>query len=551
MMQCCAMRKGNTRMSPVRTVTKIDANPLLASNKNDFKQLKVAAYCRVSTDSEDQLQSYEAQVDYYTNHICKNPKWHFAGIYADEGISGTAVSNRERFKEMINDCEKGKIDLILTKSVSRFARNTVDSLNYVRKLKAMGVGVFFEEQNIDTLTTDSEMFIGLYSVMAQSESENISANVKWGVRQRMKNGTFGFHFNTYGYRKGEDGEPEVVPEEAEFVKNIFELYLDGYTQRNIAKYLNEHGAKTRRGNLWNDRGVQAVLTNEKYIGDMLMQKTYSVDCISKKTKKNNGELPMYLISNNHTPIISRDTFKLVQAELARRNSKRRKSNKGVTELGKYSSKYALTDILVCGECGSSYRRCLKYENGKKKVYWRCLNRIENGSKFCPKSSGVREEKIHAAICRAISKISPSNEDVFDAMKTTLEFAITQDDISLNRYNIKLNIKQLQEEADDYLKKAALTEGDRTKYFEEVQKIFLRVKELREQLDVLEAKSLSVDTGNSELNRITQILERSDFTIDQYDDLIVRRLIVCIKIMSNKTIRIIFKGGYEVTEALDE
>ena len=242
------------------------------SGKNEYKQINVAAYCRVSTDSDDQLQSYEAQVEYYTDHICKNPKWHFVGIYADEGITGTVVSKRERFKDMIRDCEKGKIDLILTKSVSRFARNTVDSLNYVRKLKAMNIGVYFEEQNIDTLTTDSEMFIGLYSVMAQSESENISANVKWGVRQRMKNGTFGFNFNTYGYRKGENGEPEVVPEEAEYVKKMFDLYLDGYSTRKIADYLNEQGAITRRGNEWNERGVQRALSNEKYIGDMLMQK---------------------------------------------------------------------------------------------------------------------------------------------------------------------------------------------------------------------------------------------------------------------------------------
>lgn len=538
-------------MLPVRTVTKIEANPLLSANKNEYKQINVAAYCRVSTDSDDQLQSYEAQVAYYTDHICKNPQWHFVGVYADEGITGTVVSKRERFKDMIRDCERGKIDLILTKSVSRFARNTVDSLNYVRKLKAMGIGVFFEEQNIDTLTTDSEMFIGLYSVMAQSESENISANVKWGVRQRMKNGTFAFNFNTYGYKKGADGEPEVVPEEAEYIKKIFDLYLDGYSTKKIAEYLNEHGAITRRGNEWNDRGVQRALSNEKYIGDMLMQKTYSVDCISKKTKKNNGELPKYLISNNHTPIISREIFKLAQAETAKRNSKRKKSSHGVTELGKYSSKYALTDILICGECGSSYRRSVKYDNGRKKVYWRCLNRTENGTKFCKKSSGVREEKLHAAICRALSKISPSKEEVFNAMKSSLEYAITQDDATLNKYNLKINIKQLQDEAEKYIMKAATTEGDKTKYFEEVEKIFAKVKVLREQLDVLEASHSPSETNRSKVDRISDALEKIDFTLCEYDDLIVRRTIECIKVMSDKTIVIIFKGGYETTESLED
>ncbi|MGN0463838.1 MAG: recombinase family protein [Acutalibacteraceae bacterium] len=536
-------------MQPVRTVTKIEANPLLTANKNEYKQLNVAAYCRVSTDSDDQLQSYEAQVAYYTDHICKNPKWHFVGIYADEGITGTVVSKRERFKDMIRDCEKGKIDLILTKSVSRFARNTVDSLNYVRKLKAMNIGVFFEEQNIDTLTTDSEMFIGLYSVMAQSESENISANIKWGVRQRMKNGTFSFNYNTYGYRKGDNGEPEIVPEEAYFIKKIFELYLDGYSTRDIANYINSQGARTRRGNEWRPTNVQDALSNEKYVGDMLMQKTFSYDCIAKKKKKNNGELPKYLISNNHKPIIDRETFKMAQSEKAKRNSKRKKSSKGSTVAGRYDSKYALSDVLICGECGSSYVRRLKYYNGKKMVYWRCLNRIENGTKFCSKSSGIREEQLHAAICRAISKISPSKEEVFIDMKATLEYAVTQDENSLNKYNIELNIKQLQDEAEDYMMKAATTEGDKSKYYDEVERIFSKVKALREQLEIIEASSSKEKSNSSEMNRISNIFENTDFTLSEYDDLIVRRLIECIRVMSDKRIVIIFKGGYEITESL--
>lgn len=538
-------------MLPVRTVTKIEANPLLSANKNEYKQINVAAYCRVSTDSDDQLQSYEAQVAYYTDHICKNPKWHFVGVYADEGITGTVVSKRERFKDMIRDCERGKIDLILTKSVSRFARNTVDSLNYVRKLKAMGIGVFFEEQNIDTLTTDSEMFIGLYSVMAQSESENISANVKWGVRQRMKNGTFSFHFNTYGYRKGEDGEPQVVPEEAAYIQKMYELYLDGYSTRNIAKYINEQGGRKRTGKEWEWCAIQDILTNEKYVGDMLMQKTYSTDCISKKRKKNNGELPKYLISNNHTPIVSRETFNLVQAEKARRNSKRKKSSQATTELGRYNSKYALSDVLICGECGSSYVRNTKYYKGEKWVYWRCINRIEHGTKFCSKSSGVREEKLHAAICRAISKISPSKDEVFDSMKNTIKYAVTEDDTALNRYNIELNIKQLQNEAEDYMIKAACSEGDKSMYLDEVEKIFAKVKVLREQLEMLEASSVGSGSGDSEKDRITKIFEKMNLEIVEYDDLLVRRLIECIKIMSDKTVVIIFKGGIEITESLND
>ena len=211
----------------VRTVTKIEANPMFSSKREEFRQLRVAAYCRVSTDDEDQINSYNTQVAFYTEYISSNPKWKFVGIYADEGVTGTMVSKRKGFQDMIKDCEKHKIDLILTKSISRFARNTVESLTYVRKLKAMNIGVMFEEQNINSLTTDSEMFVGLYSVIAQAESENISANVRWGIQQRMKKGLYGFHFKTYGYIKGSDGEPKIVPDEAEVVKKIFKLYLNG------------------------------------------------------------------------------------------------------------------------------------------------------------------------------------------------------------------------------------------------------------------------------------------------------------------------------------
>lgn len=536
-------------MQGIRTVTKIEANPLLTSKRNEYKQLNVAAYCRVSTDSEDQLQSYDAQVKYYTDHICKNPKWHFVGIYADEGITGTLVNKRERFKAMIKDCEKGKIDLILTKSVSRFARNTVDSLNYVRRLKAMGIGVFFEEQNIDTLMTDSEMFIGLYSVMAQAESENISDNVKWGVRKRMSDGTYAFNYRTYGYRKGADGEPEVIPEEAEVIKKIYNLYLDGYSVNKIALHLNENGTKSRSGGEWKKSTVQGVLTNEKYVGDFLMQKSYSVDCISKKKKRNNGELPKYLVSNNHTPIIDRTTFKMAQAEKARRASKQKKSDAAITELGKYSSKYALTELLICGECGSQYRRRLKYYNGKKMVYWRCLNRIENGTKYCKKSFGVPEEKLHKAICRGISRFAPQREEVLNSIRATLEYAVSGEQETLNRYNIELNIKQLQQEADMLMENAMNTEGDQERYFSEIEKLYAKIKALREQLEMIKTSPVEHSDANSEIKRISEILENENFSFTEYDDIIARRIVECIRVMSDKTIAIILKGGFEITEKL--
>lgn len=538
-------------MQPVRTVTKIEANPLLTSKKNEYKQLNVAAYCRVSTDSEDQLQSYDAQVKYYTEHICKNPKWHFVGIYADEGISGTLVNKRERFKDMIKDCEKGKIDLILTKSVSRFARNTVDSLNYVRRLKAMGIGVFFEEQNIDTLTTDSEMFIGLYSVMAQAESENISDNVKWGIRKRMSDGTFSFHFQTYGYRKGDDGQPEIVPEEANVIRKIFSMYLDGATVDTIIDYLQRNDIPNRKGEInWHRETIRLMLGNEKYVGDMLMQKTFRTDCISKKVKVNNGELPKYLISNNHPAIIDRETFKMVQQERSRRAGKRKTSDKTITELGKYSSKYALTELLVCGECGSPYRRRTINSHGEKKIYWRCLNRIEHGSKYCTKSIGIEEKNLQNTICRAISEVMPNREEMLKAIKATLEFAISGEKETLNKYNIELNIKQLQDEADMLMERAMKTEGDQERYFAEIEKLYDKIKALREQLELVQCYAPGTTSENAELKRISEIFENESFDFSEYDDLIIRRIVECIKVMHDRTIVIILKGGFEIREKLN-
>lgn len=277
-----------------KIVTKIEANPLLVSRENEYRQLRVAAYCRVSTDSDEQLDSYEAQLAYYTDAIAKNPKWRFAGIYADEGITGTQANKRPNFQKMIRDCEKGKIDFILTKSVARFARNTVDSLRYVRKLKAMGIGVFFEEQALDSMKSENEMFLGLYSVMAQAESENISANVRWGIQQRMKSGTFAFRYTILGYRRGENGEPEIIPEEAEVVRKIFNMYLEGASLDQIKSYLETNGIKTKKGkSVWSKQIIQDMLCNERFAGDMLLQKTYIENCINKKVKKNRGEMAKY------------------------------------------------------------------------------------------------------------------------------------------------------------------------------------------------------------------------------------------------------------------
>ena len=272
------------------------------------------------------------QIAYYTDLINRKKEWTLAGIFADEGISGTQTKKRTEFNRMIRMCKNKKIDLVITKSISRFARNTVDCLEYVRQLKDLGIGVIFEKESINTLTMTSEFMIALYGSFAQAESESISKNVSWGKEKAYREGRVTFQYkHLLGYKKGEDGNPEIVPDEAETVRLIFKMYLDGYTLLNIAQALTEQHRLTATGkNIWSKGEVQRILKNEKYVGDALLQKTFTVDCITHKVVKNNGERPMYLVTDHHTPIVDRDTFNRVQQELARRSSKRKISDKTKT-----------------------------------------------------------------------------------------------------------------------------------------------------------------------------------------------------------------------------
>lgn len=390
---------------------------------------------------------------------------------------------------MIRDCEKGKIDLILTKSFSRFARNTVDSLNYVRKLKALGIGVFFEEQNLNSLTADSEMFVGLYSVMAQAESENISANVRWGLQQRMRSGTFAFHYNILGYRKGENGEPEIVPEEAEIVLKIYNLYLNGYSIKQIKEYLEKNNIPTKQGKtVWGYTVVANILTNERYCGDMLLQKTFTENCITKKVKKNRGEKTKYLIANNHTPIVSSEMFKKVQREMARRRGKRQTSDKSLTALGKYSGKFALSELLVCGDCGSPYKRITWVKNGVSRKVWRCLSRVDHGKKFCAESPALDEKKLHEAICRGLTKLLENKDEVLDMIISNLASVITGDDDVLDTGAIENQIHYLKEEVNANVQLLITTEGDKQKYVDVISQLNDKIAVLNKQLEAEREKN---------------------------------------------------------------
>ena len=513
--------------------------------------LRVAAYCRVSTDSEDQLESYKAQVAYYTDTISKNPRWKFVNIYADEGITGTLALKRENFMRMIRDCKKGKIDLILTKSVARFARNTVDSLMYVRQLKALGIGVYFEEQHLDSLKTDSEMMIGFHSVMAQAESENISANVRWGIQQRMKSGTFAFRYNLLGYKKGADGTPVIVEEEADTIRRIYQMYLDGNSIDQIKVYLESHGIKTATGNsVWTKSNIYNILANERYSGDMLLQKTYTENCITKKVKKNRGEMAKYLITNNHPAIVDRDTFKRVQMELAKRANKRKTSDNAKTDQGKYSGKYALTDLLVCGECGSPYRRRTWKIGGVSCKVWRCLSRVEHGTKFCKESINIEETKLHKAILRGLNKVMEDKQEAVELIISNLLYGVTGEDEVLDAYAIEKQIEENTRVLNETIAISLRSQGDKGRFEEGIKKLSDKIVALRNQLDLVRIQMNSKESVRLEIEELKRTVLNEEVKFDTFDETKIRRLVEYIKVMGNNTLIITLKGGLQIEEKIE-
>ncbi len=373
-----------------RVVTRIPqrVQPLTRMPLNVSRKRRVAGYARVSTDSDEQENSYEAQVDYFTEYILGRDDWTFVKIYTDEGITGTSTKHREGFNEMITDALAGKIDLIVTKSVSRFARNTVDSLTVIRELKANGVEVYFEKENIYTFDSKGELMLTIMSSLAQEESRSISENVTWGIRKGFADGKLLMPYSSFlGYRKGDDGRPEIVPQEAETVRSVFRRFLEGMTPHQIAALLTRTGIPTPRGRAkWSDSTVMSILSNERYKGDAVLQKSFCTDFLTKRFKKNEGEVPQYYVSNSHPAIVSEELFDLVQQEIEARR-----------EMGKqYSGKGLFASRIVCGSCGGFYGSKVWHSTDRyRKVIWRCNSKYSGGSnagKHCP-SPHVTEEEI--------------------------------------------------------------------------------------------------------------------------------------------------------------
>lgn len=515
----------------MKDVEIIKARNVLSSRArtNLAKRLRVAAYCRVSTDSEDQLNSYKSQVQHYTDLIKSKSEWDLAGIYADEAITGTQVTKREDFQRLINDCMNGDVDMIITKSISRFARNTLDTLKYVRMLKEKGIAVFFEEENINTLTMDGELLLVILSSVAQQEVENISANVKKGLKMKMQRGELVGFQGCLGYDyHPEDKSISINEEEAEIVRYIFRRYIEGAGGSVIAQELENLGYKTKRGSTrWAETTVIGIIKNEKYKGDILMGKTFTLDPISKRRLDNFGEEDQFYIRDHHEAIISEEMFEKAQEILKRRAKPRRLGTDGKRE--KFSRKYAFSCMLECGFCGGTLTR-RSWHSGSRynKVIWQCVTATKKGKKFCPDSKGIAEETIEQAFIESYRLLCQNNKDVLDEFIARTEETLSDSNASKQLAKVEKNIAALDAKraklVDMRLEEIIDKETYEQKYFD----LSSQIEQLQKQRESLQESAETESTMKKRIAEFRRTLEENEVldTFDRYVfESIVEKVIV--------------------------
>ena len=530
----------------------IPPKPELQQTAAVTKQLRVAAYCRVSTDEEEQLSSYEAQCEYYTDKIMSNKEWTMAGIFADEGITGTSTKKRTEFLRMIRQCKQKKIDLILTKSIQRFARNTLDCINYTRILRQLGIGVLFEKENINSLPPDSEFMITMYGAMAQSESESISSNIRRGRQMHAKVGTLKIPCHwLYGYKKDADGKFCIVPEQAEVVREIYERYKDGASLRNLKDWLEGNQIKTVLGTAdWSISVIKGILTNEKYCGDVLLQKTFCTDVISKKIVKNVGQMAQYYMPDHHEAIVSREQYNAVKAEMARRSALRSPSKEAVTGRSCYTSKYALSDRLFCGECGTLYRR--KTRNVKGNIYheWRCISRLEYGKKYCHESPTLREIPLQSAILAAINSAMSDKVALVDRIKNvvSLELLPVQGQ-TMSLADIERRLTQLDEQFQQLLAEA-IDADDKEACNAQFTEILTEQTALKKQKETILQSSTDADHVCTRMKQAEQAIENTAQTITEWNENAVRQIVERVTVLSADEVLVRIKGGAEIKQRLE-
>lgn len=519
-------------MPIAQNVTVIPPKRTIGTQKKTEKvqKIRVASYCRVSTEFEEQESSYEMQVEHYTNYIKSNPKWELVEVYADDGISATNTAKRESFNRMIEDCRAGKIDMILTKSISRFSRNTVDCLKYTRELKDLNIAILFEKENINSLDAKGEVLMTIMAALAQQESESLSANVRLGIQFRNQAGKVQVNHNRFlGYTKDEDGNLVIVPEEAAIVRRIYAEYMDGRSFLQIKRGLEADGILNGAHNKkWYESNIKQILTNEKYIGDALLQKTYTVNTLEKKRVANNGFAPKYYVEGSQDAVIDKDVFLRVQAEIARRANILTEGKKRI-----YSSRYALSSIVFCGHCGDIYRRIKWNNRGCRSTVWRCVSRVLKKSSGidCPART-IREKDLQKAIVTAVNDAWARKDAILPVLQENIR-AVLNEDTEEQLTSIDASIRAKQEEL--------LSVGKDQAKIDAIGDAIIDFREKRQGILTKAAQNTELQ---ERIEDLAGFLNNQTEAVTEYSETLVRRLIEKITVYDEK-LTIEFKSGLEI------
>ncbi len=520
-----------------RSVTTIPAtiSQFTSTPINELRKRRTAGYARVSTDSEEQFTSYEAQVDYYTNYIRGRDDWEFVEVYTDEGITGTSTKHREGFKRMISDALAGRIDLIVTKSVSRFARNTVDSLTTVRQLKEKGVEIFFEKENIWTFDSKGEMLITIMSSLAQEESRSISENCTWGQRKRFADGKVTVPFNRFlGYDRGEDGNLIVNPEQAITVKRIYSMFLKGMTPFGIASKLTADGVLSPGGKeRWYAGSVQSILSNEKYRGDALLQKSYTVDFLTKKKKFNEGEIPQYYVKNNHQAIIAPMAFDMVQRELERRGKGR----------GSHSGVHLFSGRIKCGQCGNWYGSKVWHSTSKyRRIIWRCNHKFSN-DKNCT-TPHLTDEEIQSCYLSALRKLLTDKNKIITAFEQAKDVAFNLSALTTDRNELQDELLVVSELMQQSMYENAHEVLDQAEYKKHYVGLTERFNKAKAQLDAVTGVISDKQTRQATIEAFLDELKQLD-GVAEFQPALWYGLADHMTVYSKDDVRVTFKDGTEI------
>lgn len=522
-----------------KKITKIEPVKQKQERRNPIMK-RVCAYCRVSTRSTEQKKSFESQVQYYTRFIQENPTWTLVEIYTDEARSGTKIQHRDGFQAMIQECKRGNIDLILTKSITRFARNTIDSIETIRMLKELGVEVYFEKERMSTLSQKSEQLLTILSSIAQGEAESISTNNRWAIKRRFQNGTYIIGTPAYGYQKDENGNLIIQSEEAKIVRRIFDAYLSGKGSYRIAKELQAEGIPTiRAAKNWGESTVKEILKNPVYIGALIYQKTYTTEGVPFQKKKNHGELPRYLISDNHEPILHRKEVESIQNILEYRRQKHCVKDKEV-----YNRRYVFSSRIVCGECGGTFRRKkIRLRSSGERIQWSCYQHILDLTKC--KQKPILEESIQNAFVNMWNKLQEYANDMLLPLLSTLKEVANDQIREKELYQLDVKIQECKQRK--YWLQKILTEGniEMATFIEKRNQLDRELEELYHTYQKWKGQTL-LEEEIAQTEWIWNVLNTNPIRLESFDEVLFQKMIKRVIVYPEK-LYLELKNGLQLEE----